>query len=142
MKTSFAIVSDYQVEENYDGRWKMKGGREVTVLTSITEDEMSVMSEDTIQGFVARARPEDNDMYRYSDERYEVVTLDRDLIVRVNAHIVSMKNEHDLGYIMYRWDGTDYAFTWACRQLPAMLARFADDETSTNWNTVQNILSD
>lgn len=128
--TLFTIVSSYQVHENYGHRWKAKGGNEVVCSPILNLEQLMLLSADEKQALVDRARPQDNDMFEYSNEHWEIVTLDADLIERVRAHIA---DEYDLGFARYTFDGTDFEFDWSCRQDSSLLASVDPDCAMNKW---------
>ena len=111
MGTTFALISDYQVRENYGDRWKSKFGGEITVATSLSIEE--ALDTPALEALVKAARPEDNDMFRYSNEMWWLETLDADLIERVRTHNIKGGYGNDLGYAQYCFDGAKYAYEWA-----------------------------
>lgn len=131
--TLFAIVASYQTYENYSDNpvtapyWKAKGGTEVVVHKGLTCDQVQLLGTTVMDFMVAAARPEDCDYWQYTNQSWELVTLDRELIDYVRGLIEAEPN--DVMYARFQCNRGEYAFDWAVNAEPSLLSGYSD-----TWN--------
>lgn len=126
LKTTFALVANYQYKENYGAHnwngegdcpqhWKPKGGYQDVVLEGISVQEVFEKDSYEWQKIVAE-NGEYGIHYRSNYVEYELINctlvrLDESLVQEVRKHLEANLGE-DFGYARYTYYN-DFAFDWA-----------------------------
>lgn len=134
MHTSFALISSFQVRENYavhnwDGvgcptQWKCKGTEEVVVAENLSVAEVINLGDAGLRDLVEQNLPVSDIYYEYSGMDYELVELNQHTIDIVKEYINSDRM-FAMDYYIYVDISMDlgiseYAAKWALQALGEM----------------------